>query len=225
VTFQGFPRGALGFWHELAGTMTKAWFDANKARYQSEWVEPMTALLTDVSARLAATYKPTKLGAPKIMRIYRDTRFSKDKSPYKTWIGGGAALGGDGNPSAGVTVIYAHFGVGEEFIGAGQYVFGEDEIVTWRKRVADARAGAAIARIADKLRADGYEVHGSGAFVRVPKPYPADHPRAELLKMKGLVVGFPDVPKGLIYKPRLADWMVGHAKASAPLVKWLYTNV
>src|SRR5438105_3465610 len=100
--FKGFPKDAMGFWHELAAEMNKTWFDANKQRYQEQWVEPFEALLADVGAKLAVAYKPIKLGAPKVMRIYRDTRFAKDKSPYKTWIGGGVALGGDGKPSEGV---------------------------------------------------------------------------------------------------------------------------
>jgi uncharacterized protein (TIGR02453 family) len=223
--FAGLPKNAMGFWHELAATMSKQWFDANKQRYQAEWVEPMTALLGEVAAALAPVYKPTKVGAPRIMRIYRDTRFSKDKSPYKTWIGGGVSLGSDNKPSEGVSVIYAHFGVGEDFIGGGLYVFDDAQIAKWRKRVADAKAGAALAKLVAALNRGGYEVHGSGAFARVPKPYPPDHPRAELLKMRGIVVGFPAIPKGLIHKAGFVDWIVGHAKAAAPLSKWLYANV
>ena len=96
VAFAGFPKHAMGFWHELAAMMSKEWFDANKQRYQTEWVEPMTALLGEVAAALAPVYKPTKVGAPRIMRIYRDVRFSKDKTPYKTWIGGASVTIVDG---------------------------------------------------------------------------------------------------------------------------------
>ncbi len=223
VAFAGFPKHAMGFWHELAATMSKDWFDANKQRYQDEWVTPFTALLTGIAAGLAPAYRPAKLGPPKILRIYRDTRFAKDKSPYKTWIGGGVSLGGT-KPNAGVAAIYMQFGIGEEFIGAGQYVFGDDEIVKWRKRVADARAGAAVQKLVDGLRDGGYKVHGSGELARVPKPYPADHPRADLLRMRGLVVGFPAIPRGLIHKPALLDWVVGQAKAAVPLAKWLHAN-
>jgi uncharacterized protein (TIGR02453 family) len=225
VSFAGFPRQAMGFWHELAATMSKDWFDANKQRYQTEWVEPMTALLEHVAAKTAAAYKPTPLGAVKVLRIYRDTRFAKDKSPYKTWIGGGVGLGRGAKPNEGVAIIYAHFGVGEEFVGAGKYIFMDDELPRWRKKIADPRAGAVVQRLVDATRAKGYEIHGSGAYARVPKPYPQDHPRAELLKMKGLVVGFPAIPKGLIHKPAFADWMAQHAKAAAPLGKWLHANL
>jgi uncharacterized protein (TIGR02453 family) len=184
----------------------------------------MTALLAEVAGELAATYKPVKLGAPKLMRIYRDTRFSKDKSPYKTWIGGGVSLGSDSKPSEGVTGMYAHFGVGEDFVGVGQYVFDDAAIARWRKRVADDKTGAPLQKLVDGLRDGGYAVHGSGAYARVPKPYAEDHSRAELLKMRGLVVGFPAVPKGLIHERGFVDWLVGHAKATAPVAKWLHAN-
>src|SRR5262245_51825793 len=79
-TFSGFDKNAMGFWHELAAEMSKEWFVANKERYEAQWVAPMTALLEDVGRRLAPAYRPLKLGAPKVLRIYRDVRFSKDKA-------------------------------------------------------------------------------------------------------------------------------------------------
>ena len=55
----------------------------------------------------------------------------------------------------------------------------------------------------------------------MPKPFAADHPRAELLKLRGLTGEFPAMPKGLLHKPALVQWLVEHAKTTAPLVKWL----
>src|SRR5258706_15964704 len=86
--FAGFPKDAMQFWHELAAEMNKDWFTANKERYETVWVNPMLALLGEVTEKLRAAYKPLALGEPKVMRIYRDTRFAKDKSPYKTHIAG-----------------------------------------------------------------------------------------------------------------------------------------
>ena len=87
ASFGGFDKTAMQFWHELAIEMNREWFTANKARYETLWVQPMTALLGDVTARLAKAYKPLQLGEPKVMRIHRDVRFAKDKTPYKTHIG------------------------------------------------------------------------------------------------------------------------------------------
>src|SRR5690606_8212318 len=83
----GFSKRAPGFFHELAVEMSRDWFHANKARYQAEWVAPMTALLAEVRGKLAAPYKGVPLAEPKVFRIQRDVRFAKDKSPYKTTIG------------------------------------------------------------------------------------------------------------------------------------------
>ena len=90
--FIGFDRDAMQFLHELTVEMNREWFEANKARYQMRWVEPMAALLGEVAGRLAKVYAPVKLGPPKLFRIYRDTRFSKDKSPYKTHVAGAIPL-------------------------------------------------------------------------------------------------------------------------------------
>src|SRR6476469_7272717 len=103
--FAGFERDAMQFLHELSVEMNREWFEANKARYQARWVEPMTALLGDVAARLAKTYAPIKLQPPKLFRIYRDTRFSKDKSPYKTHVAGRIGL------REGCSALYLHVGI------------------------------------------------------------------------------------------------------------------
>lgn len=222
--FTGFDRKAMQFWHELAAEMNRDWFLANKQRYESQWVDPMTALLTAVSAKLASSYRGMALGAPKVLRINRDIRFSKDKSPYKTWIGAGIALAGR-RPTDGVTALYLHFGVDEEFAGVGQYVFADEALARWRKRVADGKKGPEIAKIVAGLRKAKYSVTAYDTLARVPRPFDADHPRADLLKMKGLVVGFPKIPRGLIHRPQFLQWLVTHARASAPLAAWLHKNV
>ncbi|TMQ03232.1 MAG: DUF2461 family protein, partial [Deltaproteobacteria bacterium] len=116
--FTGFDRTAMQFWHELAAEMTKEWFTANKQRYEALWVAPMTALLDDVGRRIAPAYKPLKLGAPKVMRIYRDVRFAKDKTPYKTHIGAVITVAGKSVGEGGNAAMYLHFGLEEEFVAA-----------------------------------------------------------------------------------------------------------
>src|SRR5262245_22257352 len=105
--FQGFDRAAPGFFHELAAEQNKKWFDANKQRYQDQWVAPMTALLAEVSAKLAKAYAPLKMAPAKLFRIYRDTRFAKDKSPYKTHIAGVIPFTG----KASSMPMYVHIGM------------------------------------------------------------------------------------------------------------------
>jgi uncharacterized protein (TIGR02453 family) len=205
--------------------MNREWFEENKQRYQDEWVQPMTGLLGAVAAGLAKAYAPVVLGAPKIFRIYRDTRFSKDKTPYKTHVAGIVPVGKRKPGEGGCAAVYLHLGLEEEYVGVGTYFFDPPQLARWRKAVAADKAGAPLATLVARLRKGGYDVGGTDDYKKVPKGLDPEHPRAELLKMKGLAAGFPAIPRGLIHKPGLADWMIEHGKATAPLVLWTHGNV
>src|SRR5262245_1264474 len=185
--FTGFDRDAVQCPHELAAEMNREWFEANKARYQARWVTPMTALLEDVRGRLVKTYAPIKLGPTKIFRIYRDTRFSKDKSPYKTHVSGYVPL------REHCVALYLHVGIDEdeEFVGAGSYFFEDKQLPRWRKLIAADKTGKELAAIVSKLRTRKFRVGGHEDYKKVPRGFPADHPRAEFLKMRGLTAGPP----------------------------------
>jgi uncharacterized protein (TIGR02453 family) len=227
MRFSGFAKDAMKFWFELSAEMSKEWFAEHKARYESTWAGPMSELLDEVAASLRKTYAPLVL-TPKVLRIHRDVRFSKDKAPYKTHIGAAITVGKASLAGSGFAAAYLHIGVEDgkaiEFSGVGGYQFEAKQLATWRKQV-DGAAGAALARQVASLRERGYDVGGHDDLKKVPKPYDPDHPRAELLKMKGLTAGFPAIPKGTLHKAALADWVVEHARATAPLIKWLSTHV
>ena len=222
--FGGFASSAMGFWHELATQMSREWFAENKARYEESWVAPMDALMASVRARLVSVYAPMKIGEPNIMRIYRDVRFSKDKTPYKTHIA--SVIRPAGKPAAkiGTAVLYLHLGLEEEYVGVGSYQFDPAKLAKWRKLVAG-KGGEEIQKLIEKLRKAGYDVHSFEQYKKVPTGFAPDHPRAELLTYKGLTCGFPEIPRGLISKPKFADWVFEHAKATAPLVIWLSRNL
>jgi len=219
--FSGFDRSAPAFFAELGVEMNKTWFEANKQRYLDQWVAPMTALLEEVGAKLARTYAPEKLGPPKLFRIYRDTRFAKDKSPYKTHI---AAVLPFARARSGLP-LYFQVGLEEEDVGAGTYAFEEKRLATWRKLVAADKTGKPLAALVARLRKAGYEVGGHDDYKRVPKGFAPDHPRAELLKMRGITARAPEMPHGLLHERGLVDWMVQQGKGMAPLVRWLATNI
>jgi uncharacterized protein (TIGR02453 family) len=220
TAFQGFDRDAMQFWHELASEMSKEWFAANKQRYQSVWVEPMLALLREVARGLSRVYKPFALGEPGVLRIYRDLRFSPDKTPYKTHIAGLIRLGGDRIAEAGNTALYLQLGLDGEYAGVGCYHFDDARVARWRRAVVGA-PGRALLQIIARLRRKGYDPGGYETYARVPKGFAPEHPRAELLKCRGLICRFPPIPAGHLHKPALARWLLGHARATAPLVIWL----
>jgi uncharacterized protein (TIGR02453 family) len=165
-------------------------------------------------------YKPLALAEPGVLRIYRDLRFSRDKSPYKTHIAGVIRLAGDAIAEAGNAVLYLHLGLDEEYAGVGCYRFDAARVARWRRAVVGS-PGRALLRIMAGLRGKGYQAGGYEHYARVPKGFAPDHPRAELLKYKGLICRFPEIPADLLHRPELARWLLRHAKATAPLVIWL----
>lgn len=222
--FTGFKREAPGFFIELAAEQNKEWFAANKQRYEALWVAPLTALMTDVAARIKPAYRGLTVHPPKLFRIYRDVRFAKDKSPYKTHAAAvihvtkGKTQSDD---ERGAAALYVHLGAEEEYSGAGKYMFAPDALTRWRKLVADKQSGAELTKLIAAASAAGMTVEPHDALARVPKPYDPAHPRAELLKYKGLLVGFPDIPRGMLFQARLAGWLADRATIAAPVVGWL----
>jgi uncharacterized protein (TIGR02453 family) len=220
AAFRGFDRDAVQFWHELAAEMSREWFAANKQRYQSVWVEPMLALLRQLARALARTYRPLVLAEPGVLRIHRDLRFSRDKTPYKTHIAGVIRLKGDPLAEVGTAVLYLQLGLDGEYAGVGCYQFDAARTARWRRAVVGA-PGRALLRIIAGLRRKGYDPGGYETYARVPKGFAPDHPRADLLRCRGLICTFPAMPRGMLHKPELARWLLAHARATAPLVIWL----
>jgi uncharacterized protein (TIGR02453 family) len=211
--FRGFDKRAPGFFHELASEQSRDWFNAHKDDYLTLWQRPMEALLGEVRARLAPAYRGIKLSTPKVFRIHRDVRFAKDKTPYKTHIAGVIGTGG-------AAAIYLHLGL-EEFVGAGTWELEPDRLAKWRKLVAADKSGREIAALVAKAEKARLTVGAHETLVRVPKPYDAEHPRADLLRRKGFTLAFPPIPAGLIHDAKLATWLASEAKKAAPVVTWL----
>src|SRR5712692_6303706 len=84
--FTGFPPGGFDFFLELQARQSREWFKANKARYEGLWVRPLEALLTDLAEQMRDVFPAMPEAGMHIFRIQRDTRFSADKSPYKTHV-------------------------------------------------------------------------------------------------------------------------------------------
>src|SRR5438105_4941162 len=86
--FHGFADDGAKFFKALAKKNEREWFLKHKAEFEEGWNTPMKALLEEVRHAIDAIYKHADLAEPKVFRIFRDVRFSKDKAPYKTHIGG-----------------------------------------------------------------------------------------------------------------------------------------
>jgi uncharacterized protein (TIGR02453 family) len=120
MSFDGFPPGALDFFDRLAANKNRDWFQAHKAEYERLLRTPMIALVADLASRLAERGVPLTVADPAkaIMRINRDVRFAKDKSPYKTNIAATLTRTGERHAPG---MLYLHVSPEGSFAGCGFY--------------------------------------------------------------------------------------------------------
>jgi uncharacterized protein (TIGR02453 family) len=221
VAFQGFADADAKFFRALTKNQNREWFQAHKSEFEEGWHEPMKELLADVRYGIDKAFPHVDLDEPKIFRIYRDVRFSKDKSPYKTHIGGVVPIKRTGKMTEVPMALYFHAGQPHSFAAAGHYMMDPRALGRFREAVADDKRGRELDKILDSLKKKKFSVDSHATYKRVPKGYDPEHSRAGHLKRQGLTVSFPALPKGLLASPKLAPWLATQAKAAALLVEWL----
>ncbi len=175
---------ANAFFTDLGANNTREWFTEHKQRYQDDVRKP-AELLCDLLAEDLSRDLDQKL-APKLFRIHRDVRFSKDKTPYKEHLHMMWRPVGDG------PVWF--FGAAPDYLIVGCGKMQMDKPMLDRFRAAVDRDGAALQAALDKIATiPGAKVGDAGAapLKRAPKPFAADHPQADLLKRKALTVSVP----------------------------------
>lgn len=219
--FEGFIDADAKFFRLLAKNQNREWFIAHKAEFEEGWNGPMKLLLDEVSEAIDGAYPHCDLDVPKVFRIFRDVRFSKDKTPYKTHVGGFLPMKRSGKATEVPMALYFHVGLPRSFAAAGHYMMDSPALARFREAVADDTRGKELDKLLASLKKKGFSVDSHDTYKRVPKGYDPEHPRAEHLKRKGLTVGFPDLPKGILSSPKLAAWLITQCKAAAPLVEWL----
>jgi uncharacterized protein (TIGR02453 family) len=176
-----FGRGLFTFLKDLTDNNNREWFQANKERYVAEVEEPFLRFVGDLGGKLRKVAPrivadPRKQGGS-MFRIYRDTRFSKDKSPYKTWIAAHFRHeAGADDKERSVPGYYVSLQLGTSHAGGGIYHPLPDDLTKIRERiVAKPKEWAAVR--------DGVELRGE-ALKRPPAGYAADHPFVEDLRRK-----------------------------------------
>jgi uncharacterized protein (TIGR02453 family) len=204
MTFEGFAEAALDFYDDLEIDNTKSFWEAHKDVYKSAIAEPMKAL----TAALAGEF-----GDAKIFRPYRDVRFAKDKSPYKTHQGAYVATG----PSTGYYVQISAAGV---FVGAGFYEAASARLAAIRAAMADEAHGTQLGAILAELEADGWKVGGE-TLKTAPRGYDPDHPRIELLRHKSLTIGHEYGFDPVIHSAALVDRVRDDWRKTTPFLEWV----
>jgi uncharacterized protein (TIGR02453 family) len=204
MAFSGWSEEALEFYDGLEADNTKTYWTRQKAVYDQKVLGPMTALLDELGP---------EFGEPKIFRPYRDIRFSKDKTPYKTHLG--AMLGGG----------YIQLSARGLAVGDGMYGMASDQLGRYREAVAADRTGGELEQIIAVIEKQDIEVHGRDALKTVPRGYPADHPRGELLRYKGIVAWREWPPEPWLETAEAKDRIAGFLRAARPLSEWLDAHV
>jgi uncharacterized protein (TIGR02453 family) len=210
VPFTGFPERLIDFYEGLEADNSKAYWTDHKAVYDADVAAPMRALLEELEP---------EFGAAKLFRPYRDVRFSKDKTPYKTQV---AAVVHEDTTDAGV--LYIALGAEGLFVAGGYYQTATDQAQRLRAAAADDTTGPALARILATLREAGWDV-GGDRLKRVPKPWDADHPRADLLTHKSLVASRSAPPEPWLHTAQARERIAGWWRELAPLNAWLGEHV
>jgi uncharacterized protein (TIGR02453 family) len=205
VTFRGWPVEALEFYDGLAADNSKTYWAARVPFYEESVRGPMLELL--------AALEP-EFGPGKIFRPYRDVRFSKDKTPYKTHLGAWLSFGG-----------YVQLSGDGLAAGCGMYQLEPDQLVRYRKAVADDRTGAQLVAVIDEAATARIGVHGHGSLTTVPRGYPKDHPRIDLLRHKGLTTWQQWPPAAWLGTAAAKKRLVEFFRASRPLREWLDDHV
>jgi uncharacterized protein (TIGR02453 family) len=209
--FEGFGTGALRFFEELAANNTQDWWHANKAWYEADVRAPLEHLLADLAA---------EFGEAKVFRPNRDTRFSADKSPYKTQAA--ASIGFD--PSS-VGLLYLQLSADGLMVAGGSYMPARDQLARLREAIADDRTGAELEGIAEELREAGGRVDAHERLKTAPRGYPADHRRIELLRLKGVIGVIDHPPAPWLHTTQARDEVAAGWRGCGPLNSWLDKNV
>jgi uncharacterized protein (TIGR02453 family) len=201
MTFTGFGEGVVEFYDGLIADNSKAYWTDQRAVYEADVRAPMQALLADLES---------EFGPGKIFRPYRDVRFSRDKTPYKTHCGATAGP------------FYVQVGADGLMAAGGYYQMAPDQITRFRTAVDDERRGSDLEKRLAAL--EGLTVAGETLKTR-PRGYDPDHPRIDLLRHKGLYAWRAWEPDDVLHEPGTLDRVARTWRTLRPLMEWLADHV
>ena len=220
--FPGFSRDLVSFFDELRLHNDRAWFERNRERYQRDVLEPSKDLVLALGERLRAV-APDVQADPRVnrslFRIQRDTRFSPDKTPYKTnlglWLWEGVG------PRMECSGFYVHVEPPSAWLGVGIYRFSDRLLAAFRESVVSDVHGPELERVvADLAKAGPYAVDGR-LWKRTPRGYDKAHPRADWLTFGGLYAGVEVPLEPLFFGPDLPRFCADRFAELLPLHAWL----
>lgn len=220
--FRGFGSQALPFLTALRENNDRAWFTENKSIYQDECDAPLRELVREAGALLEAKGVPLAPQAKSpVFRIYRDVRFSKDKSPYKTNVG--ASLHREGDKSR-PGLLYIHVEPGGSFVAAGFYLPEPPMLKALRSAIADDPAG--FDKALKALASKGLAFGDGDPLARMPKGYEdfANSPHAALLRNRSFITARP-LKDDDLERRDLPEVVARFAVDALPLLEFFWSRV
>jgi uncharacterized protein (TIGR02453 family) len=213
-----FPKEGLQFLRSLKRNNNRDWFREHKGIYEDSVKRPMEGLI-EALAEDFRRFAPEMIASPKVSayRIYRDTRFSKDKSPYKTHVA--AVFPRTGLAKHEGAGFYLHIDPGELLLGGGLYMPLPEDLNAVRQHIADEPESFQTILGHRKFRKLFGKVHGE-QLSRVPRGFSADHPAADYLKHKQFLVGR-TFPATTAIQPSFHRLVVETFEAMIPFIRFL----
>ena len=216
--FAGFPPEALKFLSGLARNNSRDWFLAHKHVYEQRVKAPMVELVLALGGAIQS-FAPELVVDPKraIFRIYRDIRFSADKSPYKTQVA--AVFIPRGFPKNEGACLYFHIDPREALIAGGIYMPSSAELRAIRQHIAEHwEELRSIVRRREFVRLFG-GLEGE-QLARPPKGFPPGHPAIDLLRYKQFLASVTE-PASIAESPRFFPRLLECFRAMMPLIRFL----
>lgn len=225
-----FTDASLKFLRQLKRNNRREWFAERKAMFEASLAEPLRDFVEEMDVRLAHL-APEIGGSPKrsIFRIYRDTRFSKDKTPFKTnmgcWFTALAAGHGVGTETHGAGAgFYFHLEPGACFVAGGIWMPPRDALLKIREALArDHKTLTTILRARTVKRRFG-ALRAEKSLVRVPKPWDASHPAANYLRHLSFTLGAP-LTDAQVTSAKLPTLVERDMATLLPFVRWLNASL
>jgi len=215
--FPGFPPEALQFFRGLARNNNREWFVPRKPLFEEKVKEPMRQLVDALNLALhdfAPEYQTDPGKA--IFRIYRDTRFSKDKKPYKEQIAATFRRSGAPHHQGGYYFAISHKSVA---VGGGVYMPEPDLLLAIRQRIAERHEEFRRILAARQLHKLLGNLEGA-QLSRVPRGFPTAHPAADLLRYKYYIL-FKELPPTLVTSPKLYEEIVDRFRVMTAFLQFL----
>jgi len=221
LSFDGLPKALFSFLADLARNNNRDWFQRNKARYEADALAPMLALIEAMQPLMKTVSAQIDVIASKsggsLGRIYRDVRFSKDKSPYQTYLA--AQFRHVKGRSMNAPGFYVHLHPKESFLGVGIWQPEGEDIARIRAAIASDSKAWQRARD-DRGFRSVFSALAGASLKRPPSGYPADHPCIEDLKRKDFVA-FRKITIAEAAKSTFPRLLADCYRASSPLMRFV----